>query len=167
MVALAACCAAMAIGPQAAMAAAASYQGDLVPPQQGGYYGVQSAIEFKVRVVKKKNGKLVPTAVKNFRSRSVTMYCPNGNTWWLGLHGSGVDFEDHPKDEVRIKKRKFHDASYDDYGSGFYEISGRVPRSGPATGTIRITYPNEAQGGTCDSGVVNWAATRSDPSRAG
>jgi hypothetical protein len=151
----------LAVATHAAIGASKSkyYEGDLTPSQEGGVYRVPSAIEFNVQFERNK-GKLVPIAVRRFRSRSVTLYCPNGTAWWLGLHGEGVDFQDHPTRWVNVKKRKFHDASFDDYDFAHFEISGRLPRSGPATGTIRITAPNEAQGGTCDSGVVSWTAAK-------
>lgn len=161
MAALGTACVAVAIGPQAAIAGS-EYHGELVPPQTG--HGTPSEIEFNVSVNKNKKGKRVPTSVNRFRSRAVTMYCANGNTWWHGLGNASVTgtpgWEDHPTDSVRVKKRKFHDATVGEYGpeSGFYEISGQIPKNGPATGTIRLTYPNEAQGGHCDSGVVNWIA---------
>jgi hypothetical protein len=160
-VAMAAAYALASIGPQAAMAGS-GYHGELVPPQVG--HGTPSEIEFNVDVDKNKKGRLVPTEVKRFRSRAVTMNCANGNTWWHGLGNAMVTgtlgWEDHPTEWVRVKKRKFHDATDGEYGpeSGFYEISGQIPKKGPATGTIRLTYPNEAQGGYCDSGVVNWIA---------
>jgi hypothetical protein len=161
MAALVAACGALASGPQVAMAGS-GYHGELVPPQTG--HGTPSEIEFNVDFDKNKKGKRVPTYVKRFRSRAVTMYCVNGNTWWHGLGNASVTgtlgWEDHPEEWVKVTKRKFHDASFGEYGpdSGFYEISGQIPKSGPATGTIRLTYPNEAQGGSCDSGVVNWIA---------
>jgi hypothetical protein len=150
------------IGPQAAMAGS-EYHGELVPPQTG--HGTPSEIEFNVSIGKNKKGKRVPTSVNRFQSRAVTLYCANGNTWWHGLGSASVTgtlgWEDHPNEFVRVKKRKFHDATDGEYGpsSGFYEISGQIPKNGPATGTIRLTYPNEAQGGYCDSGVVNWTAS--------
>ena len=162
--ALAASIAVGAIGPQVA-SAGVQYKGDLNPPQYGGNFGTPSEIEFNVSFDKNKKGKRVPTSVKRFRSRAVTLYCANGNTWWHGLGNASVTgtlgWADHPNDWVRVKKRKFHDASVGEYGpeSGFYEISGQIPKNGPATGTIRLTYPNEAQGGHCDSGVVNWIAS--------
>ena len=160
--ALAAACAVVAIAPQAAMAGS-KYRGDLDPPHVG--YGTPSAIEFSVSFDKNKKGKRVPTYVNRFRSRSVTMYCANGNTWWHGWDPAAgtTDWEEHPNTFVKVKKRKFHDATVGEYGpqSGFYEISGQIPKNGPATGTIRLTYPNEAQGGYCDSGYVNWTASPS------
>jgi hypothetical protein len=158
-VAIAAACAGLVMGPQAANAASTQYHGDLVPPQQGGYYGVPSEIQFGVTFDKNKKGKRVAAFVKRFSSRSVGLWCPNGNQWWMGAHGEGVSMQDHPETVVKVKKGKFHNASFDDYNFGHYEISGQIPKSGPATGTIRITAPNEAQGGTCDSGVVSWTAS--------
>jgi hypothetical protein len=161
LTALAAALGLASIAPQAAMAGSA-YHGELVPPQVG--HGTPSEIEFNVDADKNKKGKLVPDQVKRFRSRAVTMYCANGNTWWHGLGNASVGgtlgWEDHPNGGIAVKKRKFHDATDGEYGpsSGFYEISGQIPKKGPATGTIRLTYPNEAQGGYCDSGVVNWIA---------
>jgi hypothetical protein len=150
----------MVVGPPTVLAGG-KYSGDLVPPHVG--YGTPSAIEFNVSFGKNKKGKVVPTSVKRFRSRSVTMYCANGNAWWLGWDPAGgtTDWQDHPTDWVDVKKRKFHDATDGEYGpsSGFYEITGTIPKNGPATGTIRMSYPNAAQGGYCDSGVLNWSAS--------
>jgi hypothetical protein len=157
--------AALAIAPQAVMAGS-KYHGDLVPPQlYPGFGGTPSEIEFSVSFNKIKKGKRVPTAVNRFRSRAVTMHCANGNTWWHGLGSASVGgtlgWADHPNESVGVKKRRFHDATDGEYGpsSGFYEITGTIPKNGPATGTIRLTYPNEAQGGWCDSGVVAWTAS--------
>jgi hypothetical protein len=152
----------LALAPQAAMAGT-EYHGELVPPQEG--YGTPSEIEFDVSLGKNKKGKRVPRSVRRFRSRAVTLYCANGNTWWHGLGeasvGGTLGWADHPNDWVTIKKRSFHSATDGEYGpsSGFYEIAGTIPKNGPATGTIRLTYPNEAQGGWCDSGVVGWTAS--------
>lgn len=161
VVALAVSASVLAIGPQASMAGT-EYHGELVPPQSG--YGTPSEIEFDVSLGKNKKGKRVPTTVRRFRSRAVTLYCANGNTWWHGLGeasvGGTLGWADHPNDWVSIKRRSFHDASDGEYGpsSGFYEITGTIPKNGAATGTIRLTYPNSAQGGWCDSGVVSWTA---------
>jgi hypothetical protein len=163
VVALGTSTAVLAIAPQAAMAGT-EYAGELVPPQEG-YGGTPSGIEFNVSFAKNKKGKRVPYSVNRFQSRAITMYCANGNTWWHGLGNAMVTgtlgWEDHPNEVVRVKKRKFHDATDGEYGpsSGFYEITGTIPKNGPATGTIRLTYPNEAQGGYCDSGVVSWTAS--------
>jgi hypothetical protein len=152
----------LALGPQVAMAGS-KYHGELVPPQEG--YGTPSEIEFNADFDKNKKGKLVPKSVKRFRSRAVTLYCANGETWWHGLGSASVGgtlgWAEHPNDWVTVKKRTFHDATDGEYGpsSGFYEITGTIPKNGPATGTIRLTYPNEAQGGYCDSGVVAWTAS--------
>ena len=152
----------LALGPQAATAGS-EYHGELVPPQEG--YGTPSEIEFSVDFAKNGKGKLVPRAVKRFRSRAVTLHCANGNTWWHGLGeasvGGTLGWADHPNESVAVKKRRFQNATDGEYGpsSGFYEITGTIPKNGPATGTIRLTYPNEAQGGYCDSGVVAWTAS--------
>jgi hypothetical protein len=78
---------------------------------------------------------------------------------------------------IPIKKGSFS-ASVDAYGDGFttFEISGTVPRKGPASGTLRLTSTESVQHApgppppsdpeerdhesvTCDTGVLSWEAS--------
>jgi hypothetical protein len=78
---------------------------------------------------------------------------------------------------IPIKKGSFS-ASGDPYGDGYatFEISGTVPRKGPASGTLRLTSTESVQHApgpppppdpeerdhesvTCDTGVLSWEAS--------
>jgi hypothetical protein len=76
-----------------------------------------------------------------------------------GLHFSQVKF---PKENLPlpITKRSFSGRAEAPDGD-FFEISGVVPRKGPARGTVQLTstLPN---GGHCDTGVLSWEAPVSE-----
>ena len=143
--------ASMALAPQMAAGAGSTYVGDLVSPQVGPH-GEPSAIQFKLALDKKKKGKLVPSAVRRFESRAVPLFCSDGSTTFYGGDGyGGVKFLEHFF-SAPVKKRTFSYSSDIATTTADTEVTGQIPRSGPATGTLRITTSG------CDSGVVSWTA---------
>ena len=66
-------------------------------------------------------------------------------------------FVDWQSFEIPIHRRKFSD-SYENVGH--YELTGTISKSGDPTGTIHLT--TDAFGGDppCDSGVLNWTASK-------
>ncbi len=61
---------------------------------------------------------------------------------------------------VPISKRRFTAIVVDDAGDSF-EISGVIPKNGPASGTLRLVehFSTPLGSGPCDTGVLSWEAT--------
>ena len=148
LVATAAC---FAFAPSLASGASDSYSGYL-QPQHTTPNWVTSVVPFNVVLKKNDKGKRVPKFVRRFQSRVVPMHCEDGTISYQ------VGFFPHPTLEVPIRRRKFDDTVNRE--GDVFEIAGQIPKSGPATGTIRMfsaafgPYPN------CDSGIVPWTAER-------
>jgi hypothetical protein len=83
----------------------------------------------------------------------------------LSCTPSGVYFPHvkFPKEDLPIPmtKRRFS-ARAVDYEGDFFEISGVVPRKGPARGTVQLTatiHFDQSDDLYCDTGVLAWEAT--------
>ena len=138
--------------PALSRAASDAYTGDLTTPHTTPN-GVTSGIRFNVILKKNDRGKRVPTFVRRFESRVVPMYCEDGSIAYQD------GFFPHPTLEVPIRKRKFEDSVNN--GGDRFEITGQIPKSGPASGTIRMFSAAFSDVPNCDSGVVSWTATTS------
>jgi hypothetical protein len=158
--------AALLVAPQAAIAGKLkkSYEGPVATEAVFGPPTIQLKIQFERR-----DGKLVPVSVANFRHRAITLFCPNGKKTALGSNPGGTATPGFvPRGGFKIKKRRFAlDLRGQDADSAVFpgdpvrlQLNGSVPRRGSLTGTIRITYTLDVGGGTCDSGVVGWRASR-------
>lgn len=141
---------ALAGTPAAVAGPSTTYVGDISPPHTVPN-GVTSGIRFNVILKKNDKGKRVPTLVRRFESRAVPMYCEDGSIAYQ------VGFFAHPNLEVAIRKRKFSDKVNNE--GDIFEIAGQIPKSGAATGTIRMFSAPFADVPACDSGVVSWTAT--------
>jgi hypothetical protein len=161
------CAVALLAAPQAAIAGKLkkSYEGPVAA--QGAHVFGPPTIQLKIQF-ERRDGKLVPVSLANFRHRAITLLCPNGKTTAIGSNPGGTTGPGFiPAGGFKVKKRRFavhltgEDADSGGLGpNDFLRLNGRVPRQGPLTGTIRITYTLAAGGGTCDSGVINWSASR-------
>jgi hypothetical protein len=156
----------LAIAPQAAIAGKKkqSYEGPVATQTTFGPPTIQLKIQFEER-----DGKLVPVSIAKFQHRGITLFCPNGKRTALGANPGGTASPGFvPAGGFKIKKRRFAlDLRGQDADSAVFpgdpvhlQLNGRVPRRGPLTGTIHITYTLASAGGTCDSGVVGWSASR-------
>ena len=132
-----------------ALARKTPYFGPLLgpPTQEAG-----SSVSFKVES-KGKGKKLRPVAVREFSFYFLTVSCHDseGPSDLSSTAASGSP-------RLPLKKGAFADSLSD--GGITYEIQGRVPRKGPATGTIRVSgsMPLPDTGPlVCDS-TAKWTA---------
>ena len=132
-----------------AFAKKTAYSGPLLgpPTQKPG-----SSVAFKVES-KGKGKTLRPVAVRKFFFYFLIVSCHDseGPTELSSTAASGSP-------RLPLKKGAFADSLSD--GGITYEIQGRVPRKGPATGTIRVTgsYPLPDTGPVVCNSTVNWTA---------
>jgi hypothetical protein len=177
VVATALCVALIAAAP--ASAGKLSEWGAELPAKDG-----SSWINFKVKSKKnKQTKKFRPVAIKKLSVNFLEMDCTDGDraqvsfTWGLLKLTPGVP------DEIPVSNRRFSFTAGDERQTANgpesfnFTFSGRVPRTGPPTGTLRYTstgpqlVPNPADPGgpyinaqvTCDSGPVSWTAERLPP----
>jgi hypothetical protein len=137
----------------AAIAKKTPYVGPLLgPPQQD----TGSSVEFKL-VSKGEDGKR-PVAIKKFFYAFLNVDCNSASgpepTRFSAIRGG-------PR--VPVKKRKFEysDSFADSSGGTFsFEVQGRIPRKGAATGTIRVTgsYVLPDSGTVTCNSTVSWEA---------
>jgi hypothetical protein len=146
------------------------YRGDIDPAEKG---SAPTAVQFAVKM-KEKGGKRVPVAVGGFKSKAVVIHCSDGDFYWDDSQGEGIGFYGFLGYQTPVKNRRFSDTASDDdeyfdEGTGHnyfleeHSISGRIPRRGAATGTLRLRSRTEVDGAvvrSCDSGVVAWSATK-------
>jgi len=157
--------------PAAAPAKNVQYSGPI--DQQSNPYHDDPRIEFTVHFAKNDKGKLVPKSVPKLTAWNIWYHCTiippgSGNTsgnWYPGatsetssqvVFGGGLGVKKHGH------VYGFGPSSYEDYGEGM-EVSGVIPKSGSASGTVRIFYTSqpgdEVDVGNCDSGPLNWTAS--------
>ena len=162
------CMAAVLVAPQTAIAVKLkkAYEGPVTTTQPQ-FFGPPT-IQLKVQS-ERRDGKLAPVGIVKFQHRAIPLLCPNGKTTAIGSNPGGTASPGFiPSGGFKIKKRRFAlDLTGPDADSAAFpgdqvrlQLNGSVPRRGPLTGTIRITYALAAGGGTCDSGVVSWSASR-------
>jgi hypothetical protein len=107
----------------------------------------------------KRNGKLVPKTLLAFRTKGLGMHCPSGQTFYAS--DGGANGFSHFGSDIAVKKnRKFSVHNADDLNGEAWTVTGKIPRSGPATGTVRESTSIPEEGGLCDSGVVTWTAAK-------
>jgi hypothetical protein len=151
---------ALAVGLLAptALASKTKYQGPLTgpPPQRPGY----STVFFKV-ISAGKGKKSHPVQVLKFKAFDVNVSCtyadgsraqPYGVTYEVRSQTSAVNNREFAFTET------FQGGHYGGPGSETFEIHGRIPRRGPATGTFRYSanfFLTDAV--TCDS-TTSWTA---------
>jgi hypothetical protein len=129
--------------PSLALAGAVNYFGPINQPGNT----ENPSVYLKVGTKDKK-----PIELRRFAVyEPATQPCPGSN----GVHFPQVKF---PKENLPlpITKRSFSGRAEDPEGD-FFEISGVVPRKGPARGTVQLTTTLPA-GGHCDTGVLSWEA---------
>jgi hypothetical protein len=124
------------------------------------YYNPQ----VKFRVVSKKNekGKLRPVTVPEFTFGPEGTFCSENPEISSSTEGP-VSFQA----DIPVKGRSFAASEtlqgVNNDGSVFavwkFEVSGQVPRTGPATGTARVDVWRR-QPGWCSSGVMTWSAEK-------
>ena len=162
------CAAALLVAPQAAIAVKLkkAYEGPVTTTQPQ-FFGPPT-IQLKIQS-ERRDGKLAPVGIVKFQHRAIPLLCPNGKTTAIGSNPGGTASPGFiPSGGFKIKKRKFAlDLEGQDADSAAFpgdsltlQLNGRVPRKGPLTGTIRITYALAAGGGTCESGLLGWSASR-------
>jgi hypothetical protein len=154
---LAAIFAMAAIVPASAGATAKNYKyaGPIGLAELPGDTAGPASIELTVKAKSKKKGtKPKPKFVSRLKLHNVYETCEDGTKLYPADNNSefdityGFEFEG-----AKIKNRKFSttDASI--------TLTGTVPKSGPATGTVRIS--EEVSGfGHCDTGTLNWTADK-------
>jgi hypothetical protein len=143
-----------------------------------------SWVDFKVKSKKnKQTKKFSPVAVKKVSVYFLELNCsdnePAQTSFTWGILKTNPGFPD----EIPVSNRRFSlsftggEQTADGPGSFTFTFSGRVPRNGPPTGTIRFIstgpqlVPNPADPNgpyvtaqvTCDSGSVSWTAKRLPP----
>jgi len=106
----------------------------------------------------KRNGKLVPKTLRAFRTKGLGMHCPSGQTFYAS-DGGANGFSHGPGGSIK-KNRKFSFHLPEDVTGDAWTVTGKIPRSGPAAGTVRESTTIPEEGGLCDSGVVTWTATK-------
>lgn len=131
-----------------AMAKKTAYAGPLTGSgQQPG-----SGVSFKVDS-KRKGGVFRPVAVLKFKYFFLVASCSQGPL--QSSAASGVP-------SIPVNKRRFENSTT--FENLTYEIRGRIPRKGPAEGTIRVsgfyTLPDTGVS-TCES-TVPWTAEKVD-----
>jgi hypothetical protein len=163
LAAAAAICGLLAFAP-AASAKNVSYSGPVDQPQAATYVEAPR-IEFGVRFAKNDRGKLVAKFLTKLTAWNLWYQCSNippgsGNTSGIVYPGAINDTQSKVILGLppRVKHGRF---SATDPDEGI-EVSGTIPKHGPASGTVRIFATSEPGDepdlGTCDSGPLNWTA---------
>jgi hypothetical protein len=163
LAAAAAICGLLAFAP-AAPAKNVSYSGPVDQPQAATYVE-PPRIEFGVRFAKNDRGKLVAKFLTKLTAWNLWYQCSNippgsGNTSGIVYPGAINDTQSKVILGLppRVKHGRF---SATDPDEGI-EVSGTIPKHGPASGTVRIFATSEPGDepdlGTCDSGLLNWTA---------
>lgn len=146
-------CAGLIWAPAALAGHADNYSGTF---DQGPSGGPTYEIDFTVGKTKR-NGKLVPKFVRSLRTRGLLEHCPDGQSVY-GSDGGANGFAHYATDIAVKKNRTFH--AHANIDGTTWTVTGRIPRSGPATGTVRQAVQIPEEGGLCDSGVVTWTAPK-------
>jgi hypothetical protein len=168
-VAAAAIFAAVAIAPASAGATARTdkYSGPIDLPELPNDTPGPASIDLTVKAKSKKKGKKPkPKLVTRLKTHNVYMTCEDGTHVYPADNNSefdityGIEFPG-----AKIKKRKFSttDPATGEFGTGI-TLTGRVPKKGPASGTIRIQLDlsdsTAPELGKCDTGTLGWTADK-------
>jgi hypothetical protein len=136
-------------------------------PEHAAAFGGRPTVEFWL---KRRRGK--PVGVARFFEWNVGYECtegpspgyPNGRTVrrYPTEHGGqylGTSFQGRG---LRVRQRRFSGTSSEPLDAGRMTVTGRIPRRGPATGTIRLFLHDRGDSDDprtdCDSGVLRWTA---------
>ena len=144
-----------------AQAAKVKYFGTIDQPQADPSRP-QPTIELLVHLDRKKSGELKPDHVNRITTRNMWFQCSDGQTWYPGT-GYEKEFFSYPGVDNHpwgVKKRRFSGTADDDVEVDRLVASGRIPSKGPATGTVRLLRPAEAEDAIapCDSGTFSFMA---------
>jgi hypothetical protein len=163
-----------AVGPGLAVAAGEreKYSGPVDLPEREPGVVPHASIEFTIHSGSRRGShKLVPKLADPLKERNVYYTCDPPYETSSGVHpyvyptegNSDVNYVlTYEGREIRVKNRSFsarYTDTYSDGGSRSWSVTGRIPRSGPATGTIRITE-QFASGHDCDTGLLTWTASK-------
>jgi hypothetical protein len=144
-----------------AAAKSESYSGPLADPNYppcDPAYPVCDPPRVELDVISKKNakGKLRPVTVRKFKVNHFTTICSDGKPQAIG----SITVKDIPVKHRRFAATGFAGTEPDDT----YEVSGQIPREGPATGTFRWVWHEQpgivSPALPCDSGVLSWSAEK-------
>jgi len=128
-----------------------------------------ASIEFKLKEEKNRKKKFVPNSIPKLKLHNVYFRCSDGDTYYpTDISSETTTLVVFPA-EIEVKRRKFSRLVTEQESDTFeYAITGKVPRSGPATGTFRISthipadpdpkFPRPAL--DCDTGDVSRTADK-------
>jgi hypothetical protein len=158
-------------GPAGAAGKREMYSGLVDLPELEPGVVPQASIEFTVHSKSRRGSHRLLKLVDPLKERNIYYTCnPPYET------GSGTDPYGYPTEgnsytnyvlsyqgrEIRLNHRRFsagYTDTYSDGGSRSWSVSGRIPRSGQATGTIRIRE-QFSSGHDCDTGLLTWSASK-------
>jgi hypothetical protein len=160
-----------------ASAKLADYTADLLPAPPGG----NQWVDFRVKLKKnKQTKKFRPVAIKKSSVSGLELHCSDNETSRLSFTWGELKTNPGVPEEIPVSNRRFDfsfSGGYAAQGGPFnftFVFSGRVPRNGPPTGTLRYTstepklVPNPADPEgpyitaqvSCDSGPLHWTGKR-------
>jgi hypothetical protein len=135
---------------------AVNYSGTYAQADHG---GPAPELDFTVGMGKR-NGRLVPRFLRAFRTRGLGMKCPSGH-FMYATDGGQNGFAHYAGDIAVAKNRTLSGhIPEDDISGAAWWVTGKIPKSGPASGTVRMSIHVPEEGGLCDSGVVSWTAAK-------
>ena len=164
----------LAVGPGSAAAAGKreKYSGSIDLPELEPGVVPHASIEFTVHLKPRHGGgKLLPKLVDPLKERNLYYTCnppyqTSSGTDPYGYPTEGNSYTNYVLSyegrDIRVKHRRFsagYTDTYSDGGSRSWSVTGRIPRSGPATGTIRISE-QFSSGHDCDTGILYWTANK-------
>lgn len=118
-------------------------------------------VEFKGGFGKKRaSGKPAKNWVSFFVFRNIWYLCSDGRVYYPGSSSdisSAIELETFP---INFKKQRFSISEKQGEGIATMTITGRLPRRGPATGTLRYVANAGGTRGVCDTGVLSWTANK-------
>ena len=104
------------------------------------------------------NGKVV-TKVTQIVVFDMSYLCADGNIWVPGPTG-GSRSKLTLTGKIILKGRSFSRTEIDESAGTSVALTGKIPKHGQATGTIRLTDNLDPPLGHCDSGSQTWSASR-------
>ncbi len=151
------------LGPAQASAKVSRYQGPVFQTPSSNPNWAPPTIEFKGGFGRKlKSGKRTPNTVSEFNFRRVWYACSDGKVYFPGSTGGDTYESVIGLELLDINFRKSRFSVSDTVGDDLYQetmtITGRLSRSGSASGTVRY-FVNDS-GRVCDTGVLNWTANK-------
>jgi hypothetical protein len=130
-----------------------------------------ASIEFTVRSKSRRGSHRLLKLVDPLKERNIYYTCnppyqTSSGTDPYGYPTEGNSYTNYVLSyqgrEIRLNHRRFsagYTDTYSDGGSRSWSVSGRIPRNGPATGTIRIRE-QFSSGHDCDTGLLTWSASK-------